>query len=203
MCLLSNLTSCESNNTAGQSLSFQIIPVSEVLTFPQTKEQASGLTEMGDKVELVGAFTLSAEPSKGFWRTVKAITDTTGVSFDLVGEIGSYGFENKFRFRVGGMDKERLGFAATVAQCCDGFIIKTKGRDGNAHIIGTPDNPAFIEPFTGEGGAAISDTRGVEYSFKAPSGLPPFVYDDVANPLKTTPNPTAFSAKLSEEKKNK
>jgi len=183
MCKLADMTNCTGKNPAGQSFTFYLVPAEEVESYPQTKEQQQGsIQEMGDDVELVGGFTLKAG---GFFRGVKAKTDTAGLSFDLVGEVGSYGFDNKFSFYLTGMSKVKLGFAATVAHCCSGFIVVTEGRDGNTHVLGTPQNPCFIEPFSAEGGKKIAESRGAEYVFKAPSAVPPFIYDLANNPLDT------------------
>jgi len=87
------------------------------------------------------------------------------------------------------MDKNRLQFAKTIADCCHGFIIHTKGRNGIDYIIGDKDNPAFVEPFQATSGLTNTDRRGVPYVLKAPSVNPPMIYDTTTHGINLIANP--------------
>ena len=196
-CLLANIRGCLNNNAAGQAVQFCLIPVGEVLNFPATiaefKELSGAEPDFGDELCLTQGFTLT--PDSDGWHQINALCDTVGLEYNLVGEKGSYAFENKFLFYLPGMGKEQLQFAKTVATCCEGFIIKTRGCNGITYIIGTPDNPAFIESLEGSSGVSITERRGAPYVFRAPSKCPPFVYDEdtlgitLAPDTPTTNNP--------------
>jgi len=184
MCNLANLTgfAC-GDNAAGTLQKAYIIPAGEITTFPAFKTT----TNPGDSVTLDGAFTLTTNSGLGYWREIETIQDANSVAHTAVGEVGGKAFENRAVLTVAKYNAAQKELIRNLANMPVVAIVPD--RNGEYHVIGTKDDPAYMEVSEGGTGTAIGDRRQVSITLLAKGATPPPTYDAVANPLDLTPNP--------------
>lgn len=165
MCNISNLTAipCDAN-PPGTQTTLYLVPASEITTFPA----ALTTTGAGDTVTLSGNIDFTGQATgKGFFRTCPIVQETGGLEEKSSGELGSQGIETLLKFRINGMDaaqKEWRKQLLNVPLVC--IIIDKKGV---RHVVGTKDDPAFVQETSAGTGSKIGDVRGCEYTLRATS----------------------------------
>lgn len=177
---------CEENSSPGTEAKLYHVPSCEVDVFPDTLEESgNGTGAMSDAVTLDGDIVLDAiTANKGYWREFAIIEYSGKVLDTAVGEKESKSFDSDIPFRIKGTTAEQVGFAKKILNCKGLWMIKTKS--GARRIIGTPENPAYIESLTLDTGDTSESANQGTYVARANTGLPALFYDGVVD---LTPNP--------------
>ncbi len=165
MCNISNLTAipCDANAPGVQSTIY-LVPASEITTFPAVL----GTTGAGDTVTLSGNIDFTGQATGlGYFRTVPGVLETGMIEEKSTGELGSKGIETTFKFRVNGMNAAQKEWHKKLINVPLVAIVIDKV--GVRHVIGTKDDPAFVQETSGGTGAKLGDVRGIEYTLRATS----------------------------------
>ncbi|MEM9835152.1 MAG: hypothetical protein AAF828_01540 [Bacteroidota bacterium] len=127
-----------------------MVPLIELAAYPRLKSvivsEGGGTPAPGDTKRLGEAFDYN---TGGYHREIDILTNTGSAQNTLEGEIG--GQENRARveyFIPGNSPQVREHVDCLVANSgCISLVVPAK--DGQNHVIGTPDNPVFIESYEG------------------------------------------------------
>lgn len=181
MCTLRNLTRvCGEPLPPGTKTKLYLIPISEITAFPDVV----GTTDPGDSKTTSENFTLVTTVGLGFWRTVDIWVDTGAIRNTLEGEIGGQGWRQRVDFFVIGNSAVQLEFADTML-CQSGCLLAIIiDKTGNYHIIGTLEDPVYLE--AGEGGSG-GDRVGFQYTLYSNTGKTTIIHDAATYPLDLTP----------------
>lgn len=180
MCDISNLVGLPcGDNTPGTRGKFYAIPVSELTGWPAYLTT----TAPGDSVKISAPFTFVTTVGKGYWRTVPVLTDKNSFTLSMVGGRGSKSVELKANYTVNGLNAAQLEHITMLKNVPCVFLVPDKS--GVVHVIGTFDDPAYLESADGSTGAAAEDERNIAVVIRAVTSKPT-VYTGTIN---LTPNP--------------
>lgn len=179
LCNISVLTaaSCPSN-PAGVRGTLYLIPAEEFASWPAYLTTTSA----GDTVKLDGNFSFVSTTGKGYWRAFPCLLEKGEVTYTAVGGKGSKSLDVLGRGYVLGVDADQLEWFKNMMNApCVGLWVDKKGV---MHVIGSKDDPAYLEEGAGTTGVAATDERGISFSIKANQALPA-IYTGTVD---TTPN---------------
>jgi len=165
------------SNPAGVKGTLYLIPAAEFASWPAYLTT----TTAGDTVKLSGNFSLVTTAGLGYWRSFPCLLEKGEVSYTAVGGKGSKSLDVLGRAYVLGVSAEQLEWFKNMmnAPMVGLWIDKT----ATMHVIGSKDDPAYLEEGAGTTGVAATDERGINVSIKANSARPT-IYTGTIN---TTP----------------
>lgn len=164
----------------GTKVKIYAIPKDEITTYPAVL----GTTALGDKKKLDGAFVLSTTAGKGYWREFEIIVDTGDFKLLIEGELGGEMIKQRFTGFVPGMGAAQAEFADNMVCNSGCLILLIPTKSGDYIVMGTLEDPVYIEP--GEGGTG-GTRAGMTYNFYANTGVAPYYYDATEG-IDTTPS---------------
>lgn len=165
------------SNPAGVRGTLYLIPAAEFVSWPAYL----GTTGSGDTVKLTGNFSLVTTTGKGYWRAFPCLLEKGAVEYNSVGGKGSKSFDVLGRGYVLGVDAAQLEWWKNMVNAPSVGLWVDK--NGTMHVIGSKDDPAYLEEGAGTTGIAATDERGIAFAIKANQALPT-IYTGTIN---TTP----------------
>lgn len=156
------------------------IPASEITTWPAYKTT----TGAGDTVTLSAAPTLVSTSGIGYWRQFPILLEKGSYSFSVVGGLGSKSFEERLVFAIPGVDAAQLEYIKKIINVPAVWL----GPDKNdvIHVLGSKDDPAYVEVVDGTTGTAGTDERIITVTVRALSKS--LTVWEPATAIDTTPN---------------
>jgi len=164
------LNACGDTNPPGVKVNTYWVNAGDVETWPVLKTT----TDPGDTITYDGDIVLKA--NKSFSKIV-LVTDTGEVKSNLVGIVGSKSFERTLDGTTPKSGPEQLEFYNRVANACP--IVLVEDKNGNMHVIGSPDVPAEIVTAESGTGKAVGDLNGTAFSIKGTEGAAGYFYEGV------------------------
>ena len=189
---LSGLKNC--GLTPGAKTKLRIAPLSDFNGWPQTRAEvvlaAAGIPAQGDTMILDEPFDFSTAPTgEGYWREYDIVVDSGDLTASLQGEPGAgQSFQNQLPFYLSGTSAERLEFANTIKNCCEGFAAMIVDKDDTHYVIGEPGLPVFPVTIEVGLGKASGDKKGGDYVLQQSSGTTFKIYDAATHGVDVTPN---------------
>lgn len=179
MCEIGNLsnTACTSNPAGVKGIGY-MAPAEEFETWPAYLST----TGAGDTVKLTGNFDFVATSDIGYFRTFPCLLEKGSYAFSLVGGLGSKTFEEKYTYYIPAVDAAQLEHIKNLANIPGVWLCPDK--NSTVHVLGSKDDPAYVEVAEGTTGAAAADERGITVTIRAVSARPT-IYTGTIN---TTPN---------------
>lgn len=180
LCLIKSVTNGDAcnRNPAGTKGIGYMCPAEEFTSWPAYLST----TAPGDTVKLTGNFALVSTTGIGYFRTFPILQDTGRYKIKGVGAIGSKSFEETFEFTVNGLDAEQLEWCRNLLNIPGVFLCADK--KGVIHVLGSKDDPAYLQEVDGDTGATATDQRAIKYIIRATTASPA-IYTGTIN---TTPN---------------
>lgn len=146
------------------------IPKSDIVKWPKLPDVGSeDAKKMGDLATYVGNFTLKAE---AYWRHFDLKDNSSGVTWDTAGEVGSQIIENKATLIMVGPSKEIIGFQRQCKN--DDLVYVVQEKDGGFHVLGNKDINATDSKPSGDLGTEITGAKTCTVAIQ--------VYDDCPAP---------------------
>ena len=162
MCNISVLAALDCPvNAAGVKGILYLCPAKEFTTWPAYL----ATTGSGDTVKLTGNFDLTgAGQGKGYWRAFPCLTEKGEVSYTPVGGKGSKSLDILGRAFVLGVDAPQLEWLKNMMNAP--LVGLWPDKNGTFHVIGSKDDPAYLEEGAGTTGVAGTDERGINVAIK-------------------------------------
>lgn len=156
--------------------------VEDILSFPTLADPETALT-FESLAEYDGAIVM--KPGKQFF-PLYCTVETGEITSTLVGPRDGKGFENSVSISFPGSEAEFLGFKAASANRNIVFIVEEKNN--KMRVLGSLDDPAFMDTDESTSGKAIADGRTSVLGFKASGATPAPIY---TSPLASILTPAA------------
>lgn len=176
LCNISVLTAADCpSNPAGVKGTLYLVPAKEFASWPAYL----ATTGAGDTVTLDGNFSFTgAGTGKGYWRAFPCLLEKGEVSYTAVGGKGSKSLDVLGRGYVLGVDATQLEWFKNMFNApMVGLWVDKKGV---MHVVGSKDDPAYLEEGVGTTGVAATDERGISFSIKA-NAASPTIYAGTVN----------------------
>lgn len=168
------------SNPAGVKGTLYLVPAKEFASWPAYL----GTTGSGDTVKLTGNFSFTgAGTGNGYWRAFPCLLEKGAVEYNAVGGKGSKSFDVIGRGYVLGLDAAQLEWWKNMLNAP--MVGLWVDKNSTMHVIGSKDDPAYLEEGAGTTGIAATDERGISFAIKANQALPA-IYTGTVN---TTPIP--------------
>lgn len=152
-------------------------PSAEFETWPAFK--ANVTPGDGESVVLSGNFSFTgAGTGKGYFREFPMLLEKGVVSKKVVGGIGSKSVETTATFYVLGADKKELEWMRDQSNIPGVWLIPDK--NGTVHVLGTKDDPAYLQEADQSTGTAATDERGTTYVIRHVTSEPA-IYEGTIN----------------------
>jgi hypothetical protein len=135
----------------------------DIATFPVLADPGTATT-LSSLVEYSDAITMAT--GKQFWPLYSTL-ETAELKSTLSGVRDGKGRENSLDISYPGNDSNFLGFDA-IAPYND-FVFLIKEKNGKLRVLGSLDDPAYLDTDTATSGAKVADARTTKMSFKAPA----------------------------------
>lgn len=179
MCNISALTTvpCDGNAVGVKGTGY-VIPAEEFSSWPAYLTTTSA----GDTVKLNGNFSLVATTDIGYFRSFPCLIEKGSYTITAVGGIGSKSFEEKYVYVIPGVDAAQLEHIKNLINIPGVWLCTDKNNV--VHVLGSKDDPAYVESVEGGTGAAATDERIITVTVRAISARPT-IYTGTIN---TTPN---------------
>lgn len=163
------------SNPAGVKGTLYLVPAKEFASWPAYLST----TDPGDTVKLDGNFSFTgAGTGNGYWRAFPCLLEKGAVEYNVVGGKGSKSFDVMGRGYVLGVDAKQLEwFKGVINTPVVGLWVDKKGV---MHVIGSKDDPAYLEEGAGTTGVAATDERGISFAIKA-NAASPAIYTGTVN----------------------
>ena len=169
-----------SGNAAGLKGKGYAIPASEISTWPAYKTTTSA----GDTVTLNGAPTLVSTSGIGYFREFPILLEKGSYSITAVGGLGSKSFEERMVYVVAGVDAAQLEYVKNILNIPGVWLAPDK--NDVIHVLGSKDDPAYVEAVEGTTGTAGTDERIITITVRVLTKSPT-VWDSTAV-IDVTPN---------------
>lgn len=157
-------------NPAGTKAKFYYAYVEDILTMPVLPDPETALT-FASLVEIATAIVM--KPGKQFFDHYNT-SEENEVKCTLVGSRDGKGYENSFEYAFPGNDSIQLGFQASTANRQVVLIVPEK--NGRNRVIGSLEDPAYMETAEYTSGKKIADARRTIITFKASGATPAPIY---------------------------
>lgn len=170
MCQINKLTSgaCLANAAGIKGIGY-MAPAQEFAAWPAF--QTASTPGDGKTVQLTGNFSFTgAGTGKGYFRSFPMLMEKGGVTYKAVGGVGSKSLEVLFNFYVVGVDAVQLEWLKDVKNIPGVFLCPDK--NGTLHVLGSKDDPAYMQEADGGTGVAATDDRGVLYTIRWLTNIP-------------------------------
>lgn len=155
------------SNPAGVKGTLYLVPAKEFASWPAYL----GTTGSGDTVKLDGNFSFTgAGIGKGFWRAFPCLLEKGQVTYTAVGGKGSKSLDVLGRGYVLGVDAAQLEWFKNMMNAP--MVGLWVDKNSTMHVIGSKDDPAYLEEGVGDTGVAAGDERGINFAIKANAALP-------------------------------
>lgn len=155
---------------AGIKRRVYFIPKSDIANWPKLPDVGSeDAKKMGDLATYVGNFTLKAE---AYWRHFDLKDNSSGVTWETAGEIGSQIVNNQATLVMVGPSKEIIGFQRQCKN--DDLVYVVQEKDGGFHVLGNKDIYATDSKPSGDLGTEITGAKTCTVAIQ--------VYDDCPAP---------------------
>jgi len=135
----------------------------DVATFPTLADPATATT-LSSLIEYADPIIMKT--GKQFFPLYSTL-ETAELTTALTGSRDGKGRENSLKISYPGNDSNFLGFEAYVTNRDVIFLVKEK--NGKWRVLGSLEDPAYLDVDAGTSGAKISDSRKTELTFKAPA----------------------------------
>ncbi len=176
MCVLKALAAqdCPAN-AAGVQGTLYVSPAKEFASWPAFL----ATTGAGDSVKLDGNFSFTgAGTGKGYWRAFPCLSEKGEVKYNPVGGRGSKSMEVIGGGYIVGVDAPQLEWFRNMMNTP--MVGLWVDKNGVMHVIGSKDDPAYLETGAGGTGVAATDERGISFEIKATQASP-VVYTGTVN----------------------
>lgn len=183
MCDIYNLSNAAcGSNAAGLKGTGYMAPAGEFNTWPAF--QAASTPGDGKTVLLSGNFNFTGAGSgKGYFRSFPMLLEKGSVTKKAVGGIGSKSIEITATFYIKGADSVHLEWLRYSLNIPSVYLITDK--NGVVHVLGSKDDPAYLQEAEQSTGTAATDERGTLYTIRFVTANPA-LYEGLIN---TTPIP--------------
>ncbi len=179
MCNINALTTVPcAGNAVGVKGKGYMAPAGEFASWPAYLST----TTPGDTVKLTGNFSFVATSDIGYFREFPCLIEKGSYTVTAVGGVGSKTFEEKFTYVIPGVDAAQLEHIKDLINIPGVWLCIDKNNV--THVLGSKDDPAYVESVEGTTGAAAGDERIITITIRAISARPT-VYTGTVN---TTPN---------------
>lgn len=157
-------------NLAGIRRRLYFIPKSDIVSWPTLPEMSGDkkAADMGALATRTGAFTLKAD---AYFHFLDLKDNSSSVTFETAGELGSQIINNQATAIVAGSSKELAGFARQVKN--DDLVYVYQERDGAFRILGNEAYSTDTKP-SGDSGAEATAAKTSTFAIQ--------VYDDCPAP---------------------
>lgn len=157
-------------NLAGIRRRLYFIPKSDIVSWPTLPEMTGDkkAADMGALATRTGAFTLKAD---AYFHYIDLKDNSSSVTFETAGELGSQIINNQATAIVAGSSKELAGFARQVKN--DDLVYVYQERDGAFRILGNESYSTDTKP-SGDSGAEATAAKTSTFAIQ--------VYDDCPAP---------------------
>ena len=170
-------------NPAGTTLIYYLLP-EDVDTFPVPADPATATT-FDSLVELATAIVMK-EGKQMF--PIYCTLEEGELKSTLQGPRDGKGYENMMSLSFPGNDSIFLGWQSYFANRDVIFVVKEK--NGKVRVLGSLEDPAYMDTAEGTSGKKVADGRATVLTFKATGSTPPPVYTQALTSL-LTPEPGA------------
>lgn len=180
MCVIKTLagTACGANPAGMKGIGY-MIPAEELVSFPAFLTT----TTAGDTVKLTGNFSLVTTSTLGYFRSFPVLINTGSYKTKAVGAVGSKSVEETYSFKVNGLGAAELEFYRNLLNIPGVWLCADKA--GVVHVLGSKDDPAYLQEAEGGSGAATTDERAITFTITS-TAASPAIYTGTIN---TTPAP--------------
>lgn len=179
MCTIAALTTVPcTSNPAGVKGTGYMAPAEEFASWPSYL----GTSGAGDSVKLSGNFAFVTTTGIGYFRAFPCLPEKGSYSITSVGGVGSKSFEERYVFAVAGVDAAQLEFVKNLHNIPGVYLCPDK--NDVIHVLGTKDDPAYVEVIEGGTGTAATDERILTITVRFLTKIPTIytgTIDTVAN----------------------
>lgn len=165
-------------NQAGTTV-FYYAFTEDILTFPTTADPETA-TDFESIVEMTAAIVMKT--AKQFFQMYCTLEEGE-VKSNMVGARDSKCFENIAEISFPGNTAEFEGFKAAIAN--RQIVIIVKEKNGILRVIGSVEDPCYVETAEYTSGKKASDGRKTVMTFKDTKGTPPPIYTQAIASLLT------------------
>lgn len=123
----------------------------------------------------------------GFWREFDIIIDEGEIKDLIEGSKANVGIGNMATFKIPGFDEIASDWAQQVVDNNGCGLLMIPLRNGKYVVVGSTDNPLFLESSEGGTGRALGDAPGYVFNMRSDSGLTAFYYDADTHGIQITP----------------
>jgi hypothetical protein len=177
--LINLVPDCSAPNAAGVKKNLYVVCSCDVDVFPDRKAAGSP----GEAVTLDGDIVLKA--NKAF-KTFPIISGSGKVDTNILGGIGSKGFENGLELKVKGFGPAEVEWLEGMVAADECMICLVPDNNGNIYCIGTLDNPSYIDTGGGTTGDEVDSERNMNLVIKSKSGRSVSFYEGAIDLDETT-----------------
>lgn len=165
MCVANKLTATAcGRNAAGLSGTGYMSPAGEFASWPSFT--AAVTAGDGNTVVLSGNFSFTGAGSgKGYFRSFPMLLEKGAVVKRAVGGRGSKSIETTATFYITGADKVQLEWLRDQLNIPGVWLITDK--NGTVHVLGSKEDPAYLEEAEMNTGTAATDERGTLYTIRS------------------------------------
>ena len=170
MCVANKLTNgvC-GKNAAGITGTGYMAPAGEFASWPAF--QTTVTPGDGLSVKLTGNFVFTgAGTGKGYFREFPMLMEKGGIVKKAVGGVGSKSLELSLNFYVPGADATQLEWLRDQLNIPGVWLIKDKNQ--TVHVLGSKEDPAYLQEAEMGTGVAATDERGTLYTIRAITSEP-------------------------------
>lgn len=165
---------CGKKRITGTTTTIQYVGVDDIQTFPRSKyeinKDVNGYTAaLGDTKLLTESFLFEA--GKG-WLDIDILVDSGNYASLINGEIGGQGYRNELPFKIDGSNPKHNEFVDCLIQHSGCMIFRVKSKSGYELILGTLENPVYVETISGD----LTAILGFEYQLYCNTGLTAPIY---------------------------
>lgn len=167
MCNIGNLTSVPcTKNAAGLKGKGYMAPSEEFSAWPAYLTTSTA----GDTVTLASAPTFVSTTGIGYFRTFPILLEKGSYSITAVGGLGSKSFEERMVYVIAGVDAAQLEYIKNIVNIPGVWLAPDK--NDVIHVLGSKDDPAYVEAVEGGTGTAGTDERIITITVRALTASP-------------------------------
>lgn len=111
------------------------------------------------------------------WGVLDVLVATGEVTDTIQGEVGGQYIRNGLPFFIEGDDKEQRKKADELMANSGCLIYLVPTKDGKMVVVGTPDDPCFLEQLTLSTGGPENARKGTAYRFFSDTGVTSMLYE--------------------------
>jgi hypothetical protein len=183
--------SCGKARIPGMTTTIQYIGMEDILAYPRTKYEINKdvpgyVAAAGDTKRLTESFVFATGKD---WMDIDILVDSGDYTPLMEGEIGGQGFKNKLPFRIDDSNPQLNEFTDCLLANSGCVIFKVLSKSGYQLIMGTLQNPVYIENIS----STLVGALGFQYELYCNTGLTAPIYEpDLSVAIMVDANNTVF-----------